>query len=126
LTSFLSSASLMSGATRGADTSEARKLHLGGDLVDRCSRSARGRARRGSGRRSWSALGGRLSTSSRLRWAAVMSPGTSNAFARLTSSSAARRSWLIWTCRPWVARAVGHALEERLAHRLVGVVDDAP
>ena len=54
-----------------------------------------------------------------------MSPGTSKPFARLTSSSAARRSWLIWTCSCVdVARAGGHALEERLADRRVGVVDD--
>ena len=34
-----------------------------------------------------------------------MSPGTENALARLTSSSAARRSWLICTCRPCELRA---------------------
>ena len=54
-----------------------------------------------------------------------MSPGTSKAFARLTSSSAASAQLVDLHLQLRGLRgAVGHALEERLADRLVGVVDD--
>ena len=102
-------------------------LHLAGDLVDRVPRrSARGRARRGSGRRSCVRPSARrLSTSSRLRWAALMSPGTSKALRALDVVLGGQAQLVDLHLQAAASCARRRtALEERLADRLVGVVDD--